>query len=177
MGTRIAFYGKMCSGKTTCANYLVINSNFVKMALADKLKAIAYELYGVEGKDGASRALLQGLGDDLRKWDEDVFINAVLRKVAAIEALTKFPPKIVVDDVRFPNEAAGLLAAGFTLVGITANEDVRQERIKKLYPNMDASAMNHASEMGVNDIFKVFGWTTWIPSNIPSDLLALDKFL
>jgi hypothetical protein len=164
----------MCSGKTYNARYLVNGGSFVKIALADKLKAIAYDLYGLEGKDGHSRALLQGLGDDLRKWDEDVFIKTVLRKVQAIEN-QRYPPRIVVDDVRFVNEASAFLNAGFTLVHVICEEHERLRRIQELYPNTNMESLNHTSEQQVDKITEMFGWSYWITSNEPSDVVQLEK--
>jgi hypothetical protein len=78
-GQRIAFFGPMVSGKTYCADILVHTKYYKKVAFATKLKQIAKELYGVEGKAGNDRTLLQTLGQDLRKYDTDVWVKYLLQ--------------------------------------------------------------------------------------------------
>jgi hypothetical protein len=149
---RIAFYGPMCSGKSWCANYLVNNQGFRKVAFADKLKEIAYQLYGVAGKDGESRTVLQDLGQHLRKIDEDVWIKYALSEIQRIERwgekMREFenPISIVLDDLRYINEAQALKDNGFKLVLVLVEPEVREERIRTLYPDTPAQALLHDSE-------------------------------
>lgn len=143
---RLAFFGPMCSGKTWCANYLVNRGEFKKVAFADKLKAIAYELYGIQGKNGKDRLLLQGLGADLRKHDPDVWIKYALSMVERIESESKRPSKIVIDDLRYNNEARALRANGFTLIQVSLPEEIRRGRISALYPETPLSSYYHPSE-------------------------------
>lgn len=144
---RVAFYGKLCSGKTWCANYLVEHDNYVRYSLAGKLKAICYDLFGVEpgNKDGRNRLILQGVGSDMRKYDTDVWIKYLLETIKERE-LSSSPPKIVVDDLRYKNEFDLLKRNGFTIIKVTLPEEVRQARIAKLYPNTPPEAAQHASE-------------------------------
>ena len=69
--TKIAITGKMCSGKTTIANYLIEKNNqFVKISFADKVKEIATDLFNMKEKN---RYLLQSIGTKMREIDEDVW--------------------------------------------------------------------------------------------------------
>ena len=138
---RYAFMGPMCSGKTTCANYLTGNYGYIKMGFADKLKAIAYDLYGVDGKDGDSRRILQELADDLKKFDKDLFIKHLLFRAKKEEDMS-----IVVDDLRFKPEAVALRNNGFKIIRVTCEDSLRQERISRLYPTAPQSAQEHRSE-------------------------------
>jgi uridine kinase len=57
--------GKMCSGKTTLANYILSkNPNYKKFSFADKLKEIAKDLFFMEKKN---RNLLINIGTKMRE--------------------------------------------------------------------------------------------------------------
>jgi len=133
--------GAMCSGKTYCANHLVNEFGFVKVGFADKLKALAYDLYGVQGKDGEARQLLQTLADDLKQYDPDLFVKHLLYRAKKYENQS-----IVVDDLRFKVEADALRKNGFTIIKVICRDEVRQDRIARLYPSAPATAQAHRSE-------------------------------
>lgn len=143
---RIAFAGPMCVGKTSLANVLVDNAGYSKASFAEKLKGIAYSLYGEIEKNNEGRKLLQELADDLKKWDSELFVKHLLLRVQNLEKNGYH--KIVVDDLRFPSEEVALRKAGFFIVGVTCNEDVRRERIMRLYPDTDPAREQHLSERG-----------------------------
>lgn len=149
---RLAFYGPMASGKTFSANYLVKHFGYTKIALADKLKSVVYDLYGLTGKDGVGRKLLQEFADECKRWDSDVFIKHFLYRVKYIEENQPGPHKIICDDVRFLREAEILKRHGFTLVRVNCDSDIIQERIDKLYPNLPAETRIHQSEQQFNQI-------------------------
>lgn len=142
-GNRIAFIGPMGSGKTWAAQYLVDNYGYKKLSFAGKLKQIAKEMFGVEGKDGNDRLILQGLGSDLRKYDEDVWVKYVMKLIhnAGLDY-----SKIVIDDTRYLNEAGILKENGFILVRLRVPLDELEARLVRLYPNRPATAFLHASE-------------------------------
>ena len=138
---RFAFMGQMCSGKTLCANQLVINYGFYKIGFADKLKSLVYDLYGVDGKDGDGRRILQELSDDLKKYDKDIIIKHLLYR-----AINHENESIVVDDLRFKVEADILRKNGFKIIKVTCDDALRQERITRLYPTAPQEAQGHRSE-------------------------------
>ena len=105
---RIAFTGRAGSGKTTLADYLVENYGFVKYSFAAAVKETARELFGMTEKD---RTLLQGIGDKMRQIDECVWIRYVMNHVIA-EGFDD----VVIDDLRYANEAYFLKANGFVIV-------------------------------------------------------------
>jgi hypothetical protein len=172
---RIAFFGPMASGKTFCANYLTSAGYFQKVALADKLKAVVYDLYGVQGKDGNGRKILQEFSDDCKKWDSDVFIKHFLYKVKQIEDGSKHPPRIVCDDLRYIREAEVLGAAGFTLIKVSCQETLRASRIATLYPKQAAGAVLHRSEREFGAIAATLVNPTEIVSEDYGALVQIDK--
>lgn len=145
---RIAFAGPMCVGKTTLAVSLLntFDGLYTKISFADKLKALAYSLYGVQGKDNQSRKLLQELADDLKKWDSELIIKHLL--LEAQKSIEHGYTKIVIDDVRFKAEEVALHLNGFVVISITCDEAVRQDRIRRLYPDIDPARFAHPSEYG-----------------------------
>lgn len=131
----IGLLGKKRAGKDTVAATLTGEFGFVRYAFADPLKAAALGLdpYVVDGRnrrlrlsalisrEGWERAkeytevrrTLQAFGVAMREHvDPDVWLNATMRRVAVEEA------PVVITDVRFPNEADAIEAAGGTLVRI-----------------------------------------------------------
>lgn len=116
-------------GKDTVADILVKGHGFTRLAFADHLKTVALEIdpqvggrslselvhdlgwEGAKNCDGV-RPFLQRLGVALRTHiDEDVWVLPVLRAAAGLG-------DVVITDVRFPNEAEAIWAAGGRLVKV-----------------------------------------------------------
>lgn len=145
----IGLTGYAQSGKDTVANYLVKNHGFTRIAFADKIRDMLYEMnpmvngeplqisVDVDGWDKAKqrpsvRLLLQNLGVAARKViDEDVWIRAAL-------SAADLNQNVVITDVRFVNEADRILYYS-NMTGETA-EIWRIER-----PGVTA-VNNHVSE-------------------------------
>lgn len=122
---KIGFAGGMASGKTTVGNKLALNfNNYQLLSFAAPVKDIATNLFGMHGKD---RKLLQALGTAYRRVDADVWVKLLIDKLDSnYEA-------IIVDDVRYENEARALKAHGFTIIWLETPLDVRISRIKNKY--------------------------------------------
>ena len=120
---KIAVCGKMASGKTTLADWFVEHHDFQKISLAAKVKSIAADLFGMVHKD---RRLLQQIGMKMREIREDVWIDYLINHEG---------DNLIVDDVRFINEAEKLKAAGWTIVRININDQLQKERLKITYPD------------------------------------------
>lgn len=138
---RIAFFGPMCAGKTYAANYLVENRGYKRIGFADKLKSLSYELFGTNGKDGKNRIIYQKVGLAMREIDPNVWVNYLEYYIHKNEG-----EKLVVDDLRFANEAKMLKANGFILILVSTSTEIRNKRIHHLYPNMPLEAQEHLSE-------------------------------
>lgn len=119
----VGIIGKMGSGKTTVAKYLIENYNFLKLSFADALKKMLIEvgilthseLYPT--KTPYARKMLQVIGTDIirNKIDSDYWVKKFKERVIEICQLCKpvnndnvitkpQEVRIVVDDIRFPNE-------------------------------------------------------------------------
>lgn len=209
---RIAFIGKMFSGKTTAADYMTNVHAHERMAFARPVKELSAEILtliesrigqhlthfvvapqkteqeladlreeierhyeqpkhtpliisqpdvqiqklkkvwtfaDVEQKKGnpAIRKLLQLVGTELGReliGYENVWVDKLINAAYGIE-------NVVVDDCRFPNEAAALREHGFRLVRVTRPEIDRMLMMKDKYPTSWQEVMSHASETSLDD--------------------------
>lgn len=126
---RIAFCGFAGEGKTTAADYLCQEHGFRKASLADPIKSMIHTFLrdqGINpkwfGKDDpidmipgspSLRYLWQTLGTEWGRnlVDQEVWLQALIGRIQ---------PPVVVDDVRFKNEADFLRQHGFWIIRIKA---------------------------------------------------------
>lgn len=111
----IGLCGKAQVGKDTTADFLVMHHGFKKMALADYLKDVA-EHGGWNGeKDTKGRTYLQHLGDVMREYDKDIFLNEIVGRIRTYQTFCKgngIEPRVVISDVRLPAEIESLTKMG-----------------------------------------------------------------
>jgi dephospho-CoA kinase len=132
---KIGICGRMASGKTTLANELekqflrqrkvALEENVCQMSLAGKVKEIARDLFFMQGKD---RPLLQKIGMKMREIEENVWLDYVL------ESANRQLGIVIVDDVRFINEAVTMKENEWIMIKIVVDEETQLERLKKTYP-------------------------------------------
>ena len=122
---KIALIGKMCSGKSTIANYLKLNYKYNILSFGEPVKRYAKEIFGLVNKD---RAIIQDFAQKVREMDDEVWIKYLIRKYKQNNY-----NNIVVDDVRFPKECTALENEGFILIKINISDDFQKERIKNTY--------------------------------------------
>lgn len=110
------------AGKDTAADWLVREHGFAKAAFADSLKAAAREIFGWDDRHlygqlkevtdpywGFSpRWALQRLGTEGVRdvIGQDTWVKSLMRR------LDRLGPRVVIVDVRFPDEARAISAAG-----------------------------------------------------------------
>lgn len=144
----VLLVGPMCSGKTTLAGALCekISQLFPEIIvecipLSKKLKQLAIDMYYMDPID-KDRRLLVKLAAALRSVDDKVFINNVIRT-----GIENNIDVTITDDGRSLIELESFRDAGFLIVGISVDNGLRMERIKRLYPNSTSQDVNHPSEM------------------------------
>ena len=137
---KIAICGKMCSGKTTLANYIMRTfPGYTKYSFAGKVKELCVELFNMQGKD---RSLLINFANKMREIDPDVWVNQVLKQ-------TEGKQNCIIDDVRYQNEVDALIHDGWTFIQLNVPYSIQRQRIMRLYPNNyedHLNASNHISE-------------------------------
>lgn len=106
----VGLMGKIGSGKTTVAQILVNNFGFIKVSFADPLKQmlvnakiLTYDEAFVN-KTPYAREMLQKIGTNLirNQIDKDFWVKKTEYLINKL--CEKGAEKIVIDDVRFPNE-------------------------------------------------------------------------
>jgi hypothetical protein len=156
--------GKFCSGKDTLAIQLVERGLGERRALADLLKGDVYDLLRrrlsivsldekvgwVNANKKSLRTLLQEYGAACREmYGEDYWVER-LQGYCSDNGIRR----IVVPDVRYPNEVRGLCAISehFYCVRLTAPEAVLDGRYRKVYgvePSL--SQKGHHSETALDN--------------------------
>jgi|WetSurMetagenome_2_1015567.scaffolds.fasta_scaffold113874_3 hypothetical protein len=143
----VTLFGPMCSGKSTLAKklqceierrYPEISSRIT--SLGTRLKELAVELYEMD-PNKKDRRLLVKLAKALRSVDDCVFIKHVLAKKKSDNIAIP-----IVDDGRFELEQDAFKEAEFLLVGLLVDDDIRLDRIGKLYPEATGEDVKHTTE-------------------------------
>lgn len=150
---KIALSGKMMSGKTIVADYLVSKYGFIEIAFADRLKELAIELFGMN-PEYKNRELLQLLGMKMRELDPNVWVRYVMNELLDEQ-------DVVVSDVRLKNEFDALQQAGFIMVRCYVSRNIQDERIQKEMPEMPWELVNHISETDLDDIGQIWSGRAW----------------
>jgi hypothetical protein len=141
----VAFCGQMCSGKSTLAKHVQL-SNPTRTEIesfAKPLKECVAILFPWLKTKEEKRHAFQVIGDAARKIDPDVFVKLLLNRTDEINASGA---SAVVDDARFDNEMETLANSGWIVTGILVDKDVRNKRIKELYPATTDDQKQHSSE-------------------------------
>ncbi len=133
----IGLTGCAGSGKDAAAEALCERAGYVRISLADPLKRICADvfgwdrdrLYGPSANRNApdpawggltARHALQQIGTEcFRKLHPDVWVRYALTSAESLLAQDEDCRGVVVSDVRFPNEAEAIRAAGGKVVRLT----------------------------------------------------------
>jgi phosphomevalonate kinase len=157
---RIALSGKRLSGKSTAARVLK-DFGFYSVSFGDCVKDEVAEDHHVSVFDVIKnkeiyRQALQQKGESRRAEDPTHWIKQLADKMARADAQPYKYPHIVLDDLRYQNEAQWLRDNGWKLVRIDVNPYVLQERrTLALGEGYDTTPDLHISETDLDD------WTGW----------------
>jgi len=135
----IGLSGKMGTGKSTLANYLQSKRpcHIVKIAgLLYELQDMIYEKLDMKVQGEKDRPLLIALG----MWGRDKDENFWTAK--ALEKAMKLTGTVIIDDIRFPNEADAIVNAGGILIRIEG-----EQRGDNLNPEL----MNNKTETALDN--------------------------
>lgn len=153
---KIALFGKMRSGKDTVGKFLVDQFNFQRLAFGDEIGTVIETYFPEAFKDGKPRHHYQFIGQRFRELDQDVWVKKVLQKVIYEESMGEIlnygPLNFVITDGRQLNEAEKMREAGFLIVKVECDEDLRIERIKASGDNFNPEQLQHETELQVDMI-------------------------
>jgi len=150
---KIALCGKVRSGKDSVGALLTTRYDFYpKIAFGDTLKEIAHKTFPHIPRIPKPRKLYIHMNEH-RTFYENVWLDPVARKVEY--ALDMRSTKgVVITDVRQQNEFDWCRANGFTIVRVTASDDVRIARAQRSKDVFDYEDLTHPTELEI-DTFDV----------------------
>jgi len=169
----IAITGKMCSGKSTVANYLKERYNFKICSFGEPVKRYAALIFGDNTKN---RPIIQDFAQKIKELDEDVWVNYLLRNIDQNDNQDDNQndiqndnqndiqddnqnDNIVIDDLRFPNEYDALHKRGVAIIKIDIDRAFQIHRLKETYPNnydCHISRIDNISETHIDNIKENF---------------------
>ena len=127
----------MASGKTTLADYLVEHHGFVKLSFAAGVKAMGEKIVdalieeGLVSPEAAGkkhRGVLQAIGAEGRRLRPTIWIEDALTQAENHE-------KVVIDDMRYINEAKLAHEQGFVNLRLCISENLQKSRLQRTYPD------------------------------------------
>jgi len=150
---KIAFVGKMHSGKTTALNKI--------WELAHKddklpwLVKFAQPLYRSQelfiGDGQKNRLFLQDLSTLVKKHFGDDILSQVFKNgIKNIERANQEKTVLLCDDIRVKSDFNTARECGFTIVGIKASDEIRKTRNPKLFVGT-----NHETEIHVDELIRI----------------------
>lgn len=149
----IALFGKIRSGKDSVGKILIEEHNFKRFAFGDGIGEIISKYFPEDWAGGKPRKHYQHVGQELRRLDENVWVNYLTRNVWESGRQYRIDGKefnVVVTDGRQLNEAVKLKEEGFTIIKVTCPEEIRVARMKKLGDIFTPEQLNHETELQVD---------------------------
>ena len=151
---KIALCGKLRSGKSLVGNHLHIRHGFDEVAFGDALKRTVGDVFPWMTGLNKPRALLQQYGQLMREIDPDVWVSHAERKVnGTIDFRVNTGADrvgIVITDLRQQNEYDWARANGFTIIRVTAPDDIRIARAIKAGDNFSENDLEHVTESAID---------------------------
>jgi len=144
---KIAFIGKLRSGKSALTDYAVTFYDFQPFAFGDELKRTFHELFPNVKREPKPREMYQRYGTLMREIDENVWLDATMRKVDRYVGAKCCNARVLVEDCRQFNEYERLKAEGFVLIRITAPDHVRIARARAEGDSFKAEDLAHPTEV------------------------------
>ncbi|OQV53373.1 dephospho-CoA kinase [Bacillus velezensis] len=154
---KLALTAPLRAGKSQAAGYLSLYYDIHTFAFSDELKDVFHRAFPHIPRDPKPRKLYQEFGEWAREaFGENVWVDACMAKVDAYTAIfsrkcdcglaPSLKNRVLIEDVRQQNEYDRLRAEGFTIVRITAPEELRIERARKAGDDFDLVALDHPTE-------------------------------
>ncbi|MCK4649204.1 hypothetical protein KAT51_06750, partial [bacterium] len=115
---------------------------YKRYAVADEVKRIAMRLFKMKEKD---RKLLQDIGFKMREIRPTVWIDFLIDQIRGKD-------KIVVDDIRYPNEYEALKKEGFKMIRVVADREICIKRLSERDGTAAIERLDDESETAMDDV-------------------------
>jgi dephospho-CoA kinase len=151
---KIALTGKLRAGKDEVAQHLYIRHGFDRVAFGDAMKRCAHEAFPWISDGTKPRALYQQFGQLMREIDPEVWVKhaeqAVKGKIDFRVSIGAERVGIVLTDVRQTNEVAWCRRNGFTIIRVTAPDEVRIARAIAANDDFTVHDLAHSTELAID---------------------------
>jgi dephospho-CoA kinase len=151
---KIALTGKLRAGKDEVAQHLYIRHGFDRVAFGDALKRNAHAVFPWISDGTKPRALYQTYGQLMREIDPGVWVKHAEQAVkGAIDFRVNTGAErigIVLTDVRQQNEVDWCRSNGFTLIRVTAPDEVRIARAIAAGDDFSVHDLCHETELSID---------------------------
>lgn len=146
--SRIAFAGKMRSGKDTAADIILKKYPYYNtLAFADGIKKVIELCFPEELKEGKKpREFYQFIGQQLRSLNPQVWVNFTNRELQKL----KYSSNVLITDCRQLNEVQFLKENGFLIIKVEADDNKRLQRIKDSNEDITIEQFYHSTETTVD---------------------------
>ncbi|MED3649972.1 AAA family ATPase [Heyndrickxia sporothermodurans] len=152
---KILIVGKIRAGKSSVTDHLRFEHGFDEIAFGSMLKYYAHKVFThsdvVGGGDKPARkprALYQQFGELCRQIDPMVWIQHAEFELG-MKLDSRATKGVVISDGRQPHELDWARANGFTIVRVTAPDELRVARAKEAGDQFDAKDLAHDTEQHV----------------------------
>lgn len=155
---KLAICGPIRAGKDAVADYLAREHAFEKFAFATRMKSLLHELFPHIPAEPKPRRAYQEFGEGIRNLPiegaEHVWINACLRLVNSHiwwhSEVDNRGANVVITDLRLPAEYERLKDEGFTIIRVTAPDQLRMDRAVAAGDDFTVHDFVHDTEQHVN---------------------------
>lgn len=151
MAIRLGILGEIRAGKDSVADIVercleseadtATGRVAFSSGIHDVIKLTMPEIYDC----GKPRELLQQLGQFMRGFKEDVWVDYLFNS-EYYSSLVLSDSNIIVTDVRQPNEAVKLQERGYILIKVVADREIRMQRALAEGDNFDPTMLDHETE-------------------------------
>lgn len=145
----IALTGAIRAGKSSVSEYLTRQYGYTEFAFGDALKHLAHEVFDVP-KTPKPRELYQTFGQWCREREPDMWVRKCFDNIAWSEDVTR----VVLSDVRQPNEFSRCRAEGYVIIRVKAPSAIRIHRAIESADKFAMGDLTHETESHV-DTFAV----------------------
>jgi hypothetical protein len=151
--TKIAICGQLRSGKDAAGDRFRLHHRFRAFAFADYVKKTAHTLFPHIPADPKPRRLYQQIGEKACEIDPLVWVRLTERQIGfhidGSISLGDEDIRVIITDLRKPAEYEWARANGYSIVRITASEDVRLARAKAAGDAFELEDLAHDTESHV----------------------------